>query len=454
MRSFLLALLALFAFFSPRPAVADTDFEFALLGDPQIGYGPSGDFADYRRLSEVLGAVRASQAELVVVPGDLVQSRRYVEGALVRRALGAAERPVLVVPGNHDVVDAESLADFQEDYGADHFVEVRGAVAFVGLDSETARGTGISEAAFELEWDFIVQAMSELDSSVTARFLVMHRPPFFEDEHEGGSEANWPPEPRARLLALARQHGFRHVLAGHLHRTHSARTADGIEIVVLPGTARSFDQSALGYERFVVRGAEVTHHFVRVAPGPADPPSVPGLSAWTPRLVDPSPRHWLFTLLYGFAGYAALRRARRDAARRTWQTIGAVCLAFGANFQLDLDEAITEVGRVVSQRLGFYPLRHLLTGAAFALLVAFAARRLARARERTEAGTWLALVALSVPLGWFCLSAMSHHDLRMILEEDTWDLLHLLALGTVALAARRAGGSHGAPAKSQQSVRA
>lgn len=429
--------LAFVTFLTLPASAASTEFEFALLGDPQIGFGPSGEFADYGRLRQVLGAVQGSKAELVVVAGDLVQSRRLVEGLLVRRALAEVDRSVLVVPGNHDVVDGDSLHAFREDFGGDHFVEVRGAVAFVGLDSETARKPEISEAAFELEWDFIERSMSELDAEVTTRFLVMHRPPFIDDEHEEGSEANWPLETRARLLALSRQHGFRHILAGHLHRTHAVRTVDGIEIVVLPGTARSFDRSALGYERFVVQGRAVTHEFVRVAPAPSEPPAVAGLRGWTPRLLDPSPRHWLFTLLYGLAGYLALRRARRDVvARRTWQAIGGVCLAFGANFQLDLDEAITEVGRVVSLRLGFHALRHSLTAVLFTLLVGWGAVRLARARERMELGTWLALAALSVPLGWFCLSAMSHHDLGMILTEDTWDVLHLIAIGTVLLTAR------------------
>lgn len=436
------AALVVLALLIPRVSAASTELEFVLLGDPQVGFGPSGEFADYRRLSLVLDAVRASQAELVVVPGDLVQSRRFVEGALVRRALDGAGRPVLVVPGNHDVVDGDSLAAFREDFGADHFVEVRGAVAFVGLDSETARSPQISEAAFELEWEFIERSMSELAPEVTARFLVMHRPPFIDDEHEGSSDGNWPLETRMRLLALARQHRFRFVLAGHLHRTHGARTVDGIEVVVRPGTARSFDRSPLGYERFVVRGGEVTHRFVPVGPAPREAFAVPGLRGWTPRLFDPSPRHWLFTLLYGLAGGVALRRAQRDAAaRRSWQVIGAVFLAFGANFQLDLDEAITEVGRVVGQRVGFHSVRHLLTGTVFTLLVMWGVRWLARAREHGTADTWLALVALAVPLGWFCLSAMSHHDLGMILGEDTWDLLHLLAIGVVLAMARRSAGA-------------
>jgi hypothetical protein len=80
-------------------------------------------------------------------------------------------------------------------------------------------------------------------------------------------------------------------------------------------------------------------------------------------------------------------------------------------------------------------------------LSAVAAGFLARHHRSTggSAPLSVALAALAVPSVWFCLSAISHHDLGMLFNESWWDLLILATLAVIMLSARRAR-----PARSTQ----
>jgi DNA repair exonuclease SbcCD nuclease subunit len=71
----------------------DTDWTARLHG----GDGTSG-------LRAVLDTARAIEADLVVLAGDVFDHNRLPDEVLLRtaRLLGAAERPIVVLPGNHD----------------------------------------------------------------------------------------------------------------------------------------------------------------------------------------------------------------------------------------------------------------------------------------------------------------------------------------------------------------
>lgn len=419
-------------------------FEFALLGDPQIGYGQGGEWADASRFAKVVDALNASSVPLVVVPGDLVQDRSFWQQWLFDWQAGRIRAQKILAPGNHDVVDLDSLAAFRRRYGSDSLNVVFNDTAFVVIDSETARDTRISRAEYDAQWAFIESSLAaHRTAGRTHIVLVTHRPPFVDDELEPDSDANWPRETRARLLALARGSGVRWILAGHLHSTHTARTADGLQIVVVAGSARSFDRSPVDYRVFRVEKDSLTLRNVPVAPPTVEPFSVPGLRGWTPRLFDFSVRHWLFTVLYALAGVAALRTARAiptSTTRTGWRSVAFMLFAFGINMQLDFDELIQEIGRVAAQLSGIYAIRHAVTPVLVLALGAVAAGFLTRHHRSTggSAPLSVALVALAVPSAWFCLSAISHHDLGMLFNESWWDLLILATLAVIMLSASRA----------------
>lgn len=430
------------------PVSADTAqapfnaFDFALLGDPQIGFGPGGEYADAHRLAKIVDSVNTTRLPLVLVAGDLVQDRSIWQKWLFEWQASRFAAQLVLVPGNHDVTDTATLDDYRARFGPDYFDVVFRDCAFVVINSETARDRRISSAEFDRQWAFLERSLAAHHEAGRKHIvLITHRPPFVTDESEPAAAANWPPDTRARLLALARQHGVRWILAGHLHGTHDITTADGVHIVVVAGSARSYDHSPIDYGVFRVDRDAISYQRVAVD-GPTEPPfSVPGLRGWTPRLFDFSVRHWIFTVLFVLAGLSALRTSRGlGTAGDLWRAIAIALFAFGANMQLDLDEMLQEIARIAAKVSGIYPVRHLLTAGALVVFGALGVAMIVRHHRRTG-HQWpltLALVALVVPSAWFSLSVISHHDLGMLFDEGWWDLLTLVSLATVTVCSRRA----------------
>jgi len=448
-----LAIICLAARLAPVSAQTPegfTPFEFALLGDPQIGYGQGGEYADAARFGQVVGAINAQQLPLAIIAGDLVQDRSLWQEWIFSGVVRRLQPRVLLVAGNHDVVDGGSLKDYRVRHGQDFYDTVINNVAFIVINSETARDTRVSAAEFELQWNFIQRSLEvHQRAGRTHILLVMHRPPFVHDEAEASSDANWPLETRERLLRLARQHGVQWILAGHLHSTADIRAKDGLRIIVGAGSARSFDRSPVGYHRFSVAQDGLRVQKVVVAPAPREPYSIPGLREWTPRLLDPSPRHWFLAIVYCAVGALALARSRRLRApepgslnappgAQLWYGIALALFGFGLNMQLDLDELLREVGRIGAQLTGIYVVRHVITASTLIALAGAATFLLIRLhrRSRHDPATTAVLALLIAPGAWFFLSAVSHHDIGMVFNEAWWDILILASLAGIALCAR------------------
>src|SRR5690606_19236612 len=218
---------------SASAQAAPEKVRIAFVGDPQIGYGDL--WADYFRFNRVIDAINRSSPDLVVVPGDLVEDRSPLESWLFAKSYTKFRPTVLLTPGNHDVVDSETLEDYRSDFGPDYYTREAGPVTLLVINSETARSPEISQREFIEQWEFIERSLMKSTAQKKRPVLVTHRPPFARDEHEKSSKAGWPPKTRARLLALCRSHGVDLILAGHLHTTRALQTHDGIEIRVLAG---------------------------------------------------------------------------------------------------------------------------------------------------------------------------------------------------------------------------
>ncbi|MEO8314743.1 MAG: metallophosphoesterase [Pseudomonadota bacterium] len=403
---------------------------FALLGDPQIGYGPGAEYADAVRFGHVVDDVNSRGLGLTVIAGDLVQDRSLWQNWAFSRVVRRLHGSVLLVPGNHDIVDAPSLAEWRKRHGPDYRELLWHETAFIALDSETLRDTRISVAENAAQWSFLERSLASHKAAGRKHIvLAMHRPPFATSEDEPESDSNWPPAARTRLLSLARNYGVRLILAGHLHRTAEMATQDGIRIVVGAGSASSFDRSPIGYHLIRIDNDLPSVERVVVEPAPRAPFAVPGIPGWTPRLLDFSLRHWLFTIIYGVAGAQAFALARRRKSSR-WLVVAITLFFFAANMQLDFDEFLRETGRVGAQLTGIYAVRHLITsGATFfmaaAAILMFARNWTTRGSERLSL---LALGLLAPSTAWFELSVISHHDWGMLFNEGWWDLLILSAL--------------------------
>lgn len=440
----------------PSPKVgASAPFGFALLGDPQIGYGADGDFSDKARFAQVVEAVNESDVELAIVAGDLVQDRNWLQRRLFADVRSRLRPKTLLVAGNHDVVDVASLERYRKDNGADYYDYVHGGTAFVIIDSETARSRAISDSEYNAQWGFIENALrAHVEAKRTQIVLALHRPPFVDDENEPDSERNWPRATRQRLLGLAREARVRWILAGHLHMLHEGQTHDGIRIVVGPGSARNFDASPIGFHHFIAAGDALADEWRVVGPTPPPPWHVPGFSGWTPRLVAFSMGHWLLTLAFALAGaftWVAARavQGRRAGEPRAWRGVGVALFFFAANMQLDLDEFVQEVARIAVKVVGINAIRHVVSATLLVVMVALSVvwlMRNMRAGRRSRA-LLTAIAALGVPTLWFALSMISHHDLGMLVSADTWDQLTYLSLavicGCAAVAIRSSKVRHG-----------
>ena len=416
MPSLALLLLALVppAAQSELPAVEEeafAPFTFVQIGDPQIGYG-QGALSDARRFGRLAPLVDAEEAAFAVVVGDLTQDRTPTERWLLRRGLEDFETPLRLVPGNHDVLDLETLEAYRRDHGPDYGSFVYRGCTFLLLDSETLFDDSISRREHERQWAWLE---TELEASAAAgrqhAFAVLHRPP------RGGLGE--------RLLERLQAHGVRTVLAGHLHQTREiVYEGRGITCFTVGGTARVSDGRGFGYRVFQVARDGVEQRYV-----PFEYPSWFARYGWSPRLLDPSLGHWALTVLFAWAALAARRAAQRERERhaaepegepggRLWTGLAAIWFVLALSTQLDLDELVNASVRRVAHAGGWYGARAGLQSTLFAALLLAGlplAVLLARAAWRTGRGTTLALASVAFPVFSFLVHTVSLHALEAAL---------------------------------------
>jgi 3',5'-cyclic AMP phosphodiesterase CpdA len=171
------------------------------------------------------GWVLRQNAHLVIHTGDLTvdgadREEDMRDGAELMRSLST---PFLAVPGNHDVgeagnpwqpVNAQRLDRWRRHFGSDRWSRDIENWRLIGLDSMLF-GSGDAEEAQQWAW------LSEVLSTAGGRRIAWftHRPLFIESPTEGDT-GYWSakPEPRARLLDLARRHDVALIATGHLHK--------------------------------------------------------------------------------------------------------------------------------------------------------------------------------------------------------------------------------------------
>ncbi len=86
---------------------------------------------------------------------------------------------------------------------------------------------------------------------------------------------------------------------------------------------------------------------------------------WRPEIGDPTPMGWLTTIAYALAAYASLSAARRAGrapglpvgSQAVWLLVMVLMVFLSLNKQLDLQSLLTEAGRILSFKLGFYEQR-------------------------------------------------------------------------------------------------
>jgi Icc-related predicted phosphoesterase len=413
---------------------------FMHASDPQVGFGLDGRSEDGARFERLLAHAAQAGAQFVVVTGDLVQDRTFFQWRTFEQARASAALPVHLVVGNHDVVDRASLHAYRERLGPDYYAVEKAGVTLIVVNSETARDGDIDPREHAEQWAWLERTLRERRCGQGALcVLAMHRPPFVEHRDEAGDARNWPEPTRRRLLDLLARHAVHTVLAGHLHQTRGARDPEsGLEMFSVGGTARVFDDQGAGYRAFSVapQGGGLRQRYVRLEQFPAHRTQFLGIQGWTPRLFDPSLRHWLLTLGLGLAGLLAWRAAsawRRAGARLPnstaavlWRVVAVAFLFLGANEQLDIDELTVGLLRALARSQNWIQQRHavgaVVAALTVSLLLAAAGWLVARAGKARRTVV-PALVGLTIPGAWFVLATLSDHNLGLGFSMDVWDVL-------------------------------
>lgn len=263
---------------APSQPAADPNvfrpFTFVHFGDPQMGFGKDGIEADKRRFVAAIRAANRIKPDFVYIAGDLVHQRTQEEFVALAEAMKVFEVPVKIAPGNHDVANHETLAIYRAKYGRDYYVFTCRNCDFVAVDSMllSERAGWFKDkdekfrAEIETQWKWLERTLAASKTKGRAHvFLLMHVPPFVKTVDERNRYQNIPLDGRKRLLALAKKHGVKAILAGHLHKTCEIRTGQ-LTIYVVGGTARVDDKRGFGYRVFKVREDGFDQEYVQLKP--------------------------------------------------------------------------------------------------------------------------------------------------------------------------------------------
>jgi hypothetical protein len=152
---------------------------------------------------------------------------------------------------------------------------------------------------------------------------------------------------------------------------------------------------------------------------------------WKPGIGDPTPVGWITVALYFTAAILAgvilysRRQELRKAERRLWQALAFGLVGLGLNKQLDLQSALTELGRLMAYDEGWYEYRHKVQRA-FILCVGLAAigmgALLLAVMRRSPAATRVAVLGACALLAFVLIRASSFHHVDLFIRASFWGI--------------------------------
>ena len=300
-----LVLLAALILAGPAAGAAPVPWRFAVVADTHVAPGATAI------PGEVVAAALADAAELVLVPGDVVQAGRRVSQDELRAQLdlfravvaplAAAGIPVYPVRGNHESDARDGLALWDEAFSGAAALPSNGPAGevnltysfvhrnalFVGLD-EYVGLHGVNQAWLD----------GQLAGNDRPHVFVFGHEPAFKAFHEDGLD-DYPGERDAFWQSLARG-GARVYLCGHDHFFDVARIDDGdgdegndlYQAIVGTGggelfTRHSYDGDNSAYTPRALYH-EAQHGYLLVEVGGAGGGDLGVTLTWKRRVVDPA----------------------------------------------------------------------------------------------------------------------------------------------------------------------
>jgi len=148
------------------------------------------------------------------------------------------------------------------------------------------------------------------------------------------------------------------------------------------------------------------------------------IGRWSPGIGDPTVIGWLTVAIYALGAWESYRVATkhssllRQGEGALWWILVYGLLALGINKQLDLQSALTEIGRIFAEQQGWYGKRYevqiyfIYSVAAFAAFAIFALFLLAR---KAPPATLIALSGSICLLSFVVIRAASFHHVDLFI---------------------------------------
>ena len=146
------------------------------------------------------------------------------------------------------------------------------------------------------------------------------------------------------------------------------------------------------------------------------------VSNWRPGISDLSIGVWVTVVLYFIAAWTAWRafKVSEGRERSLWLLICLMLVALGINRQLDLLTTLTEIGRVLAFKQGWYGDRRIVQICfiiGVAAVCADIAVRLLWLAHKTAFSTQLALLGMVIVLAFVLIRAVSFHEIDHLIGE-------------------------------------
>ena len=167
---------------------------------------------------------------------------------------------------------------------------------------------------------------------------------------------------------------------------------------------------------------------------------------WTPGIGDPSIRGWVTVVLYLACAFVCWRTAHKLSKQasnctqeiRIWWCVSVLFMVLGVNKQLDLQTALTELGRIIAQHQGWYEHRQtvqLVFIVFIALTSALSAIMLIGWARNSTLPTWTALIGTTMVVGFVLARAASfyHVDTFVDIRVLGWRWNWIAEIGGIVL---------------------
>lgn len=188
-------------------------FRFAVLGDVQVGT------AQLPRLMNALG--EREPVDFIIQTGDIAMDPDAGHYELLMRALSSSglQRPMFVVPGNHDLVEGDEEL-FQRYFGPGQFWFEYGGVLFIVLDNSLGPFT-------DAQCDWLDRVLAQRSIDAANIFLFMHSQPIYWRDNGRGPVAHL----YGGISEIFSKYEIDYVFAGNWHGYHREKRDGTIYVV-------------------------------------------------------------------------------------------------------------------------------------------------------------------------------------------------------------------------------